>query len=145
MAIGATIIDKGECDMFEGRDFHVDANPHVVIGAIWAGSARGVTPDYLSKVLRISHKDAARTLNVTTQLIHHDPGTALPWNIGTGNREIRYRHLKSKFFTDTLFATKKDKSLRGNTCAHLYVSDKGFVAVHPMKMQSEYTAIETVC
>ena len=34
MAIGATIIDKGECDMFEGRDFHVDANPHVVIGAI---------------------------------------------------------------------------------------------------------------
>jgi hypothetical protein len=37
-----------------------------------------------------------------------------------------------------LFATKKAKSLQGNTCAQLFVSDKGFMAVYPMQLQSEY-------
>ncbi len=48
------------------------------------------------------------------------------------------RNFWSTFFSDTLFATKKAKSLQGNTCAQLFVSDKGFVAVYPMWLQSEY-------
>ena len=39
---------------------------------------------------------------------------------------------------DTLFATKKGgKSSRGNTCCQLFVTDKGFLHVIPMKRKSE--------
>ena len=45
-----------------------------------------------------------------------------------------------KVFTDTLFATKMAKSLRGNTCAQIFVSDKDIVALYlyPMKKEAEY-------
>ncbi len=39
---------------------------------------------------------------------------------------------------DTFFATSKaGKSSRGNTCCQLFVTDKGFVYVVPMKTKSE--------
>ena len=39
---------------------------------------------------------------------------------------------------DTFFATKKSgKSSRGNSCCQLFVTDKGFVYVVPMKKWSE--------
>ena len=39
---------------------------------------------------------------------------------------------------DTLFATSKaDKSSQGNTCAQLFVTDKGFVYIVPMAKESE--------
>jgi hypothetical protein len=37
-----------------------------------------------------------------------------------------------------MFATKKAKSLRGNTCAQVFVSDKDFVTAHMMKTESIY-------
>ena len=37
-----------------------------------------------------------------------------------------------------MFATKKAKSLRGNTCAQVFVSDKDFVTVYMMKTESDY-------
>ncbi len=54
------------------------------------------------------------------------------------DRAIRYRRISSKFFTDTMFATKKAKSLQGNTCAQVFVLDKDFVTVYMMKMESNY-------
>ena len=48
------------------------------------------------------------------------------------------RNFGSTFFSDTLFVIKKAKSLRGNTCAQIFVLDNGFVAVYPMRLQSEY-------
>ena len=39
---------------------------------------------------------------------------------------------------DTLFATSKaGKSSRGNACAQLFVTDKGFVYVVPMQLESQ--------
>ena len=39
---------------------------------------------------------------------------------------------------DTFFATRKGgTSLRGNTCCQLFVTDKGFIYVVPMKRKSE--------
>ena len=39
---------------------------------------------------------------------------------------------------DTLFATKKEGKLsHGNTCCQLFVADKGFLHVVPMKQKSE--------
>ena len=44
------------------------------------------------------------------------------------------------FFTDTFFVTGKVIITQGYTCMHIFVSDKGFVKVYPMKSQSGYPA-----
>ena len=45
-----------------------------------------------------------------------------------------------------MFAQPKAKSTRQNTCCQVFVSDKGFVAVYPMKSQSEFqTALHWFC
>ena len=50
------------------------------------------------------------------------------------------------FFTDTMFSTPKAKSTQGYTCCQVFVSDKGFVAVYPMKSQAEFqTALHWFC
>ena len=49
-----------------------------------------------------------------------------------------YRRIKSHFFTDNFFVTAKAKSTRGYTYMHIFVSDKGFVKVYPMKSLTEY-------
>ena len=59
-------------------------------------------------------------------------------NVSTNDRALRYRKIKSKFYTDTLFATKGAKSTCGNICAQIFVSDKGFVPLYPMKDQQSY-------
>ena len=51
---------------------------------------------------------------------------------------LRYRRIKSHFFTDTFFVTKEEKSTWGHTSMQIFVSDKGFVKVYPMKLQSDY-------
>ncbi len=106
--------------------------------AVRAGQTWGVSAEHLAKIWRISHDDAAWMLEVTTQLLHTNDGSSLSRNVGTDDCAVQYKKLRSTFFSDTLFATKKAKSLRGNPCAQLFVSDKGFVAVYPMQLQSEY-------
>jgi hypothetical protein len=75
---------------------------------------------------------------MTTQLIKQSPDSSLARSAGTNDRAVRYRKLRSKFFTDTMFATKKAKSLRGNTCCQVFVSDNDFLALYPMRQESEY-------
>ncbi len=79
-----------------------------------------VSAEYLAKIWRIFHDDAAWMLEVTTQLLHTNDGSSLSRNAGTDDRAVRYKKLWSTFFSDTLFATKKAKSLQGNTCAQLH-------------------------
>ena len=135
--VGTSTVNQDGCEMFVERIF-LEGDPHIMIGAATAGKSRGVTPEHLSKVWKISHEDAARTIDSTTQYIHRDPGTHLSRNYGTDDRAIRYKHLKDTFFTDTMYATKKAKSTRGNTCAQVFVSDKMFCKVYPMATQSDY-------
>ena len=37
-----------------------------------------------------------------------------------------------------MFATKAAKSLRGNTCCQVFVSDCDFLSLYPMQQESEY-------
>ena len=90
------------------------------------------------KIWHIPYDDAARTLEATTQWIRQDPDSLLSCNARTNDWAVRYWRINSKFFTDTLFATKMAKSLRGNTCAQIFVSDKDFIALYPMKKEAEY-------
>ena len=52
---------------------------------------------------------------------------------------LRYRRIKSFFFTDTFFVTKKAASSRGYTCMQIFVSDMGYVYVNSMKSVSEFS------
>jgi hypothetical protein len=51
---------------------------------------------------------------------------------------LQYKIIKEFFFMDTFYATKKaGKSSRGNSCCQLFVTDKGFIYVVPMRKKSE--------
>jgi hypothetical protein len=51
---------------------------------------------------------------------------------------LRYKRIREYFFIGTFFATKKAGKLsRNNTCCQLFVTDKGFVYVVPMKSNNE--------
>jgi hypothetical protein len=75
---------------------------------------------------------------VTSQLLSHDPDLSLSCNVGTNDRAVRYKKIKSYFNSDTLFVMGNAKSSQGNTCGQLFVSDKRFVALYLMKRQADY-------
>jgi hypothetical protein len=114
------------------------ATAFATIAAVSAGKSKGISAEHLSKVWSILHEDVACTLQVTTQRLRHDADSSLSRNFGTNDRAVRYKKLKSYFFSDTLFVTGKAKSSRGNICAQLFVLDKGFVAIYPMQHQRDY-------
>ena len=103
-----------------------------------AGKTRGVDPNHLSKIWRISHEDAQRTIDVTTQTFTRTDDPTLSRNYSTNDRRLRYKRIKDYFFMDTFFATKKGgQSSRSHTCCQLFVTDKGFIYVVPMKKKSD--------
>ena len=51
---------------------------------------------------------------------------------------VAIQEIKSYFFTDTFFVTKKEASSRGYTCMQIFVSDKGYVFIAAMKSVSEF-------
>ena len=103
-----------------------------------ANKGRGVNPEHLSKIWRISHEDAKRTIKTTSQYKIRTQDPKLSRNYGTGDRSLRYTRINTHFFMDTFFASKKKgKSSRGNTCCQLFVTDKGFVYVVPMKSKGD--------
>ena len=108
------------------------------ISAAHAEPPKGVSAKHLSKIWKIDLDTAKRTLEVTSQRCKHDTGNPLTRNYSTNDRMLRYRRIKTHFFTDTFFVTKKAKSSRGNTCMQLFVSDMGFVFVVAMKSKGDF-------
>ena len=108
---------------------------------VHGGPEVGVDARHLSKVWRISYEDAKRTIDATTQYGTHTPSPVMNQNYTTNDRMLRYKQITQYFFMDTLFATKKGgTSSRGNACCQLFVTDKGFIYVVPMKCKSEVLA-----
>jgi hypothetical protein len=137
MTFGSVSKDDDACEIFEARVLEMLATAFATIQAVSARKSKGVSAEHLSKVWCIPHDDAACTLGVTTQCLCHNPDSSLSKNIGTNDRAVRYRKIKSFFFMDTVFVTSAAKSLKGNICAQLFVADRGFVAFYPMKKQQE--------
>jgi hypothetical protein len=138
MAMGSISNDDSACDLFEANMSSMLAAAFATITAVLAGKTKEISAEHLSKVWSIPHDNAARTLKVTTQCLCHDADLSLSQNFGTNDRAVQYWKLKSYFFSDMLFVTGKAKSSRGNICAQLFVSDKGFVAIYPMQYQRDY-------
>jgi hypothetical protein len=62
----------------------------------------------------------------------------------TRQKQLRNRFLNTTMYTDTLF--KKVTSVRGNTCAQLFVTSEGFIAGKPMKSKADaHEVLEFVC
>jgi hypothetical protein len=109
------------------------------IQSTMAGCPNGVTAKNLSNVWKIDVETAKRTIEVTTQLRQHEADASLSKNYSINDCMLRYKRINSHFFTDTFFVTKKAKSQRDNNCMHLFVSDKGYVYVVPMKSKSDFS------
>jgi hypothetical protein len=106
--------------------------------AAHAKPRRNTTAEHLSKVWRIDLETARKTLDITSQNCGRTDNPELSRNYSTNDRMLRYKRINEYFFMDTFFSTKKaGKSSRGNTCCQLFVTDKGFVYVVPMKTKSE--------
>ena len=121
----------------ESNDGTLDVD-NIMMSAVHAGRHQGVKAKHLAKIWRIDEDMAKKTLDITSQRSVRTDNPKLSRNFSTNDRTLRYKHLKDHFFMDTLFATSKaGKSSRGNTCAQLFVSDKGFVYLVPMKSESQ--------
>ena len=106
--------------------------------AAHGGKPKGISPETLSKVWRIDLETAKKTINVTSQNCNRTSNPAFTRNYSTNDRMLRYKRIHQYFFMDTFFATSKGgKSTRGHTCVQLFVTDKGFIHVIPMKRKSE--------
>ena len=130
-AMGSTTINDDGCELFE-------AMSDAAIGSTTVGKRKGVTAEHLSKIWRIDHKMAERTLDQTTQLNRRGSDSTLARHFGTNDRFLRYKRIASWFYTDTLFVTESAKSTRGYICMQIFVSDKGFVKVYPMLSPREF-------
>jgi len=99
----------------------------------------------LAKLWMIDDHLAEDVIDQNTQLCRHNADNHLSRQYTTNDRMIRYKRLKSTFYSDTMFATKH-KSVREYTCRQVFVSDKGFVAVYSMRSQEEFrTALHWFC
>ena len=113
----------------------------IMVSATHVRVRKNVSAEHLSKIWRIDLDTAQRTLDVTSQSQRRTPNPKLSRNYSTNDRMLRYKRIKEFFFMDTFFATQKaGKSLRGHTCCQLFVTDKGFVYVVPMRSRADVLA-----
>ena len=147
--IGSVKACDGPCDLFSGplegtidelRNLIadvVDDDIMAKVDSIKALNTRGISKDKLSKIWVVSEELAQGAIDKNTQLCKHHADNSLSRQFSTNDRMLRYKRLNSVFFTDTLVSLTT-KSTRQNNYAQLFVSDKGYVAVYPMKSQSEF-------
>ena len=111
MSIGSLTANCGSCELFEANMEHTVTKTWDEIGSTTAGQAKGVTPELLSKIWTIPFKMAEETLRVTSQLNRHGKNTSLARNLGTNDRMLRYRRIRSQIFTHTFFALAVTKNV----------------------------------
>ena len=118
-SIRSVMMSNDKCELFEA-----DVNESCTsVGVTTAVHPRGVTVEMLSKIWSIDTKMTERTLQVTTQLNRNGENTSLASNLGTNDRMLRYRRIRSQFFTNTFFVTVKARSTRGFSFMQILVSD----------------------
>ena len=149
MSLGATGISNVGDNLFELNKpmiFQIDIENNPVLASVIVEKPSKLNADFLSKIWHIKNDKVAKALDQTTQYCRHGADNALSRQFSTNDRMLRYRRINSMFFTDTFFATAKGKSTRGNTCAQIFVSDKGFVGIYPMTSKSFFLdALKLFC
>ena len=158
-SIGSTIADDKECSVFtKPITTSMDELEHslssilepdqlsAVISTVTANQSKGATPEMLSKLWLIDEDLAKGAIDQNTQLCRHSSDNIMSRQFSTNDRMLRYRRITSTFYTDTMFAQPGAKSTRGNSCCQVFVSDKGFVALYPMRSQTQFQdALHWLC
>ena len=138
IAIVSVSVDNTACELFVENTSAILAALFATITAVSAGRSTGVNAEHLAKVWCIPHGDAARTLKVTTQSLHHDQDLSHSRNGSTINQAVKYWKIRSYFFP-IHSSWQAVKSSQGNRCAQLFVSNKGCIALlYPMKKEADY-------
>ena len=95
-----TSLDNSEDD-FDPMELDDDTNEalldNLMASTAQAGNSRGVDPKHLSKTWRISHEDAQRTIDVTTQMSIWTDDPVLSRNYSTNERMLRYKRSRTSF------------------------------------------------
>ena len=154
-SVGSTNVSEDPCSLFDGPHVTTMSNLEeslsdilsqdkigevmARINAATADKPHGVKPSVLSKLWSITEKLAEGAIDQNTQFCRVNADNIMSRQLSSNDRMLRYRRIESTFYTDTMFATPAAKSPRQNTCCQVFVSDKGFVAVYPMKSQEEFT------
>ena len=87
---------------------------------------------------------ADETRKQTTQRGIRYLGGTLERRFRTRQHQLQSPLLKTKFYSDTMFS--ETTSIRGNTCAQLFVTSEGYVTGDVMKQKSDaYLALEKLC
>ena len=100
---------------------------------------KAVSAETLSKIWSIDNATAKAVIEQNTQLLRQNADNDLSRHFSTNDRMLRYRRIDSQFYTDTLLTKGANgTSSRGNTYCQVFVSDKGYIAVYPMKKRSDF-------
>ena len=124
MAIVSTTANKGGCELFlaDLDDLSADiAEAWTEIGSTTSGGPKGFTADMLSKIWTISHEMSVKTIALTSQLNREGENTSLAINLGTNDRMLRYRRIKSHFSL-TPFSSPRRQRLSGGTLLFRFLS-----------------------
>ena len=114
------------------------STPDFVIGATHSSTPKGIKAHELAKVFKIDVPTAKKTLQVTSQRCKRVKDPSLSRRFSSNDRMLRYKHINEFFYMDTFFATgKAGKTTRGNSCMQIFVTDKGFVWVCPLRKESD--------
>ena len=93
-----------------------------------------VNAEELARKWRVGLETARKTLKATTQYGIRHALHPLRRRYRTDHMSLRYRRLRTTFYTDTMFS--KIRSIKGNKCAQVFCSEN-FIRVYPMKSKSE--------
>ena len=115
-------------DSLDGLDQEVSA---------MATRVKGVTPERLLKIWSIDIETAKRVIGLTSQYDKYTGSDHLKRRYSTNDRKLQYKRIRSHFFMDTFQVTTNAVSERGNRYMQLFVSNVGFMYVHPMKAKTE--------
>ena len=137
MEVGSICPSQDTCNLFLPN--HLDEEYFQSnISALNVEGRAGTNAKSLAKCWTINEADAQLVIEHSTQLNRKSSDGLLSRHFSTNDRMLRYRRINSTFFTDTMFVTKSAKSTRGNTMMQIYVSDRGYLAVHPMERKSQF-------
>ena len=132
-------IEFGTVNENEYDDFLHNIINSVIVSSLNASNkSKDISPGEISVMWRISLQDANRVINNTTMLSKRVQDGQMTRRFRTDLHQKRYRRLGgqfSRFYTDTLFFGKK--SLRGNTCAQIYVNKAGYTKIYPLISKSK--------
>ena len=131
-------LDDISDDLFQPISFQLDDEVTPLVSGVKGKRPTAVSAEFLSKIWDIKPDLAQKAIDQTTQLYRHGEDNLLSKHYSTNDRMLRYKRIESQFFTDTFFTTSKGKSTRGNTCAQIFVSDKGFVSIYPMTNKGQF-------